>query len=176
MKIGIVSDTHKNKELLDKVAGWLSQRQKISTLYHLGDDYDDVQDLGGYFSEVIQVPGIYDKRYLSGELPAIVSETVLGLNILLVHCLEKDASEEDITKSDVILHGHTHRQELRIYDGKLFLNPGHLKASKDKNMPPTFGILNIYDTGVNASIYGINFKPLHSIELTRSESGLYRAG
>lgn len=176
MKIGIVSDTHKNMELLEKVTTWMVQRQKISTLYHLGDDYNDVEGLGERFSELLQVPGIYDQRYLSGELPATIFDTILGITIMLVHCLEKDASEEDINRSDVILHGHTHRQELRLDDGKLFFTPGHLKGPLDKNMPPTFGILNIHDRGISASIYGLNFKPVHNIDMIRSESGLYRAG
>ena len=176
MKIGIVSDTHRNRELLEKVASWLVQRQKISTLYHLGDDYSDVEGLGDQFSELLQVPGIYDERYLSGELSATILETILGITILLVHCLEKDATDEDISRSDIILHGHTHRQELRLDDGKLFFNPGHLKGPLDKNMPPTFGILNIHDRGITASIYGLDFKPVQSMEMIRSESGLYRAG
>ncbi|MBN1309006.1 MAG: metallophosphoesterase family protein [Chitinispirillaceae bacterium] len=176
MRIGIVSDTHKNRDLLNKVVQWLTQRQKISTLYHLGDDYDDVSGLGDRFSEVLQVPGIYDERYLSGALPARIFETVLGLTILLVHCFEKDASDDDISRSDIILYGHTHRQELRLDDGKLFFNPGHLKGLLEKNMPPTFGVMNIHDRNVSAAIYNLNFKPVHTMEMIRSESGLYRAG
>ncbi len=176
MKIGIISDTHKNGDLLDKVTGWLAQRQKITTLYHLGDDYNDVADLGDRFSELVQVPGIYDERYKNGKLPAKVFETILGITVLLVHSLEKDADEDDISRSDIILHGHTHRQELRLDDGKLFFNPGHLKGPLDKNMPPSFGILSIHDRDVGAIIYNLDFKPLHSMEMIRSESGLYRAG
>ena len=176
MKIGIVSDTHKNRELLDRVVEWMVQRQKISMLYHLGDDYGDVEGLSDQFSELLQVPGIYDERYKSGELPAKAFETVLGITLLLVHSLEKDADNEDIGRSDIILYGHTHRQELRLDDGKLFFNPGHLKGPLDKNMPPTFGVLNIHDRDVNAAIYGLDFKPVHTMELIRSESGLYRAG
>jgi putative phosphoesterase len=176
MKIGIVSDTHKNKELLGKVVQWFVQRQKITTMYHLGDDYDDVAGLGDQFSELLQVPGIYDQRYRSGELAAKTFEIILGITILLVHCLEKDATDEDINRSDIILHGHTHRQELRLDDGKLFFNPGHLKGPLDKNMPPTFGVLNIHDREVEATIYGLDFKPIHGMEMIRSESGLYRAG
>ncbi|MBN1575357.1 MAG: metallophosphoesterase family protein [Chitinispirillaceae bacterium] len=176
MKIGIVSDTHKNRDLLNKVVQWLVKRQKIPTLYHLGDDYSDVAGLGDRFSELLQVPGIYNEKYISGELPAKAFETILGITILLVHCLEKDATDGDISRSDIILHGHTHRQELRLDDGKLFFNPGHLKGPLEKNMPPTFGVLNIHDRDVSATIYGLDFKAVHTMEMIRSESGLYRAG
>jgi putative phosphoesterase len=176
MKIGIVSDTHKNRELLDTVVAWMVQRQKIATLYHLGDDYADVVGLDEQFSEIVQVPGIYDERYKSGELPAKVFESIIGITIMLVHSLEKDVDKSDIGRSDIILHGHTHKFELRIDDGKLFFNPGHLKGLHDKNMAPTFGILTIGDRDLSAAIYGLDFKPVQSISMIRSESGLYRAG
>jgi uncharacterized protein len=174
MRIGIVSDTHRNSELLDKVVHWLVHRQHISTLYHLGDDFDDVTTLADQFSEVVQVPGVYDERYRNGTLPAKIFETILGINILLIHSIDKDLCTEDISRSDIILHGHTHRNELRLDDGKLFFNPGHLKGKLDKNMPPSFGILDIQDREVVASIYDLKFQPVHKMDMIRSESGLYR--
>ena len=176
MKIGVVSDTHRNMSFLEKVVEWMSQRQKISVLYHLGDDYNDVSGLSEKFSELLQVPGLYDEHYKTREAPAKLFEAIFGVTLLLVHSLEKDATDDDISRSDIILHGHTHRQELRLDDGKLFFNPGHLKGPLDKNMPPTFGVLSIEDREVGATIYDLNFKQVHAMELIRSESGLYRAG
>jgi putative phosphoesterase len=149
-------------------------KQKISSLYHLGDDFDDLGDLSELYLDVIQVPGVYDERYKNGSLPAKIFESVLGLNILLVHFLEKDAAEDDIQRSDIILFGHTHKEELRLDDGKLYCNPGHLKGPLEKNMPPTFAVLGIEDRNVTVIIYNMQFKPVHSMELIRSESGLYK--
>jgi predicted phosphodiesterase len=162
-------------ELLDNVVEWMTHRQKIATMYHLGDDYNDVAGLGDRFSELVQIPGIYDERYLNGKLPAKVFETILGITILLVHSLDKDAKHEDIARSDIILFGHTHKHELQLDDGKLYMNPGHLKGPLDKNMPPSFGVLDIHDRGVGATIFDLNFKAIQSMELIRSESGLYRS-
>ncbi|NLP00864.1 MAG: hypothetical protein GX089_00055 [Fibrobacter sp.] len=175
MKIGIVSDTHRNKEYLNNAVDWMIEKQKIAALYHLGDDYDDVSDLGDRFLEIVQVPGIYDQRYKDGSLQAKTYEMVLGLTVMLVHSYEKDVTEEDITKSDIILFGHTHHWKLELEDGRLFMNPGHLKGPLDKNMPPTFGMLNIMDREVVATIYGLNFKPIQTLEIVRAESGLYKA-
>ncbi|HLV32941.1 MAG TPA: metallophosphoesterase family protein [Chitinispirillaceae bacterium] len=176
MKIGIVSDTHRNKAYLNDTVEWLVNRQKIAALYHLGDDYDDVVDLAGYYLELVQVPGIYDERYRKGTLPAKIFESVLGVTILLVHSLEKDVTKEDVLRSDIILYGHTHKEELRLDDGRLYMNPGHLKGPMEKNMPPTFGLLTIVDREITATIYDLKFKTVQSIELIRSESGLYKAG
>ncbi|MBN1601872.1 MAG: metallophosphoesterase family protein [Chitinispirillaceae bacterium] len=174
MKIGIVSDTHRNREYLINAIDWMISRQKISSLYHLGDDFDDLGDLSDTFLEVVQVPGIYDERYKNGSLPAKIFETVLGLNILLVHFLEKDASPDDIQRSDIILYGHTHKEELRLGDGKLFCNPGHMKGPMEKNAPPTFAVLGIEDRTVIVNIYNMQFRSIQSMELIRSESGLYK--
>lgn len=176
MKIGIVSDTHKNRSFLDKVVQWMVQRQKIGTLYHLGDDYDDVIDLCDQFSEVVQVPGIYDERYKNGKLPSKVFENILGLTVFLVHSLDKDATQDDISRSDIILHGHTHKPEMHLDDGKLYINPGHLKGPLEKNTPPSFSVIDIHDREMSVALYDLDFKIMQSMELIRSESGLYRAG
>jgi len=174
MKIGIISDTHRNMDLIEQVVEWMTHRQRIQVLYHLGDDYNDVAELGDRFSELLQVPGLYDERYRTGETPAKLFESVYGISLLLVHSLEKDVNNDDIRRSDIILHGHTHRQELRLDDGKLFFNPGHLKGALDKNMEPTFGILTIEDRDVGAAIYNLKFNEVQHLECIRSESGLYR--
>jgi uncharacterized protein len=174
MKIGVVSDTHGNGSLLEEAVDWMLRKQKISVLYHLGDDYDDVKHLADRYLEIVQVPGIYDERYKDGSLAAKTFEMVLGLTILVVHSQEKDATEEDRLRSDIVLYGHTHRQELKLADGRFYMNPGHLKGALDKNMPPSFGLLTVLDRTVSAAIYGMNFKPVQAMELIRSESGLYK--
>lgn len=175
MKIGVVSDTHRNKELLHSAVDWMVNRQKIASLYHLGDDYDDVTDLSEFFVDMVQIPGVYDERYKNGTLPSKITENIFGISILLVHSIDKDLTDDDLIKSDIILHGHTHKEELRLEDGKLFMNPGHLKGPLDKNMAPTFGILSIVEREITATIYNMKFKVEKSIELLRSESGLYKA-
>jgi hypothetical protein len=175
MKIGIISDTHGNIELVESAAEWLIQRQKIAILYHLGDDYDDVKYLGDRYVEIVQVPGLYDDRYKDGSLPAKRFEMVQGLTVLIVHSQEKDATREDIRRADIIVSGHTHRAEIRLINGRLYINPGHLKGALDKNMPPSFGILTLSDRSVSVAIYGMDFKLIRAMELVRSEGGgLYK--
>lgn len=174
MKIGVVSDTHRNTENLRKVVDWMQKKHRIGMLFHLGDDYDDVMQLTDSYIEVVQVPGIYDPRYISGELPAKCTETVAGLCILLVHTLEKDITKDDRLRSNIILHGHTHKSELRLEDGLLYMNPGHLKGPLDKNFPPTFGLLDIQDGNVSAQVLTIDYKPVYSMEFMRSDNRLYK--
>ena len=175
MKIGIVSDTHRNRDYLGRAADWLIRKERIATLYHLGDDYEDVVDLGDRHIDLLQVPGIYYPRYRDGSLAPKSSQTVQGVRLLLLHCLEKDLSEEDKNSADIILHGHTHKAELKLEDGKLYMNPGHLKGEKDKTMPASFGMLDIQSPEIRATIFGMNFETMESIDMTLTENGLYRA-
>lgn len=175
MKIGVVSDTHRNVQYLVDAVDWLISRHKIAMLYHLGDDYDDVKALADKYIDIVQVPGIYDERYVDGSLPKKVVENVLGIRILLVHSLEKDVTPDDRMTVDIILCGHTHHCEITHEDGLLRMNPGHLKGPKDKNFPPTFGLLDIQDKNIQAKIFGLDFKPVSSMDLFRSENRLYKA-
>jgi putative phosphoesterase len=176
MKIGIVSDTHRNTEYLTKVVDWMIQRQKISSLYHLGDDYQDVACLSDTYIDIVQVPGIYHPQYLDNTLPHKIMETVLGLQILLLHSIEKDLDPAERTTADIILHGHTHKAEMQFEGGHLLFNPGHLKGEKDKNHPASFGMLDIQDRSVIAAIFDMKFATVQRIELTRAEGGLYKVG
>src|SRR4030042_5503539 len=90
MRIGIVSDTHRNKGSLEEVVDWLITQQRIVSLYHLGDDYEDVSGLFDRGIDIVQIPGIYHEGYRNGSLKAKQIEHVLGLRILLVHSLEKE--------------------------------------------------------------------------------------
>ncbi len=174
MKIGIVSDTHRNTGLLTRVVEWLSGRQGISLLCHLGDDYDDVAALEEVFQDVLQVPGVYHQGYRDGTIPATLTESVQGVRLLLVHCIEKDLSDSDRTSADIILHGHTHRPELRLDDGRLYMNPGHLKAEQDKLVPASFGLVDVQDRSVRATVYNLQYDIVDKVDLVREESGLYR--
>ncbi|MBN1984488.1 MAG: metallophosphoesterase family protein [Chitinivibrionales bacterium] len=175
MKIGIVSDTHRNTKGLLEVSEWLIAHRHVAAVYHLGDDFDDTAILADLGIDVVHVPGIYDKNYLDGSVKPKLVENILGLSILLVHFLEKDTTENDRTVSDIILYGHTHRAEMRLADGKLFMNPGHLKSNIDKNLKQSFGLIDIQDKNVVAQIFDLDYKVIESVELIRSEMGLYKA-
>jgi putative phosphoesterase len=175
VKIGIVSDTHRNTDLLADAVEWLGRRHGIATLYHLGDDYEDLGGLAESQLEIVQVPGIYHNGYRDGSIPPRAFETVLGLRILLLHSTEKDLTDEDRHSADVVLYGHTHRPEMHIDQGRLYMNPGHLKAAIDKQTPASFGLLDVQDKAVQASIFNLKHEVMEQMQLVRSENGLYRA-
>jgi hypothetical protein len=174
MKIGVVSDTHRNIENLESVINWLARRHHITALYHLGDDHEDTASFADRYVDIVHVPGTYHAGYRDGSLEKKKIETVLGLRILLVHAMEQDVGSDDRMHADIILNGHTHKAEMHLADGLFFMNPGHLKGPLDKNMPPSFGLLDIHDKEVTAEIYNLDFKPIQSMRMGRTEGGLHK--
>jgi putative phosphoesterase len=175
MNIGVVSDTHRNTEYLRKAVDWMVQRRRITGLYHLGDDGEDTAELEDLNLEIVHVPGLYHKQYIDNSLPHKIRENVLGLQVLILHSIEKDLTDEDKMSSDIILHGHTHKHELVLEDGHFIMNPGHLKGPLDKNMPPTFGLLEIKENEVLATIFDLKFGIVQKLAMVRREHGLYKA-
>lgn len=70
MRIGVVADTHRNREYIEIVVDWLISNQYIASLYHLGDDYEDVAGLANREIDIVQVPGIYHPKYQDNTLEA----------------------------------------------------------------------------------------------------------
>ena len=175
MRIGVVSDTHRNRELLNDVVDWMIGKRHITTLYHLGDDYADTADLGDKGVDIVQIPGLYDIELTSGAVPGTLVENVLGLSILLVHSLDREATDDELRINQIILHGHTHKHEMHLVDGVLFLNPGHCKGPMDKHEAGSFAVLDIQEKSVKAEIFDLGFQVIAEMRMIREENGLYKA-
>jgi hypothetical protein len=174
MKIGVVSDTHRNKKLLQQVVDWFVKTHSIGMLYHLGDDYDDTMHIADSGVEIKQVPGIYHPGYRDGRIAPTVRDTLMGLSILLVHSLEQDVTSEDILGSDIVLYGHSHEAKITVEDGVLYMNPGHLKGKRDKNRDSSFGMLDIQEENIYAYLFDAHFNELTRVPISRSGAGLYK--
>ena len=155
MKIGIISDTHNNNEYLLKVVKYLKDEEKVKRIYHLGDEWEDVELAAREGIPIVTVPGIYAEQYKDPAIPNKIAEKISGVKMILTHEIS-DLTPEEIEANDVILYGHTHSYELRDSLGKLFINPGHLKEKYHKDRIATFAVLKVGTKGVKAKIFDIN--------------------
>lgn len=155
MKIGVISDTHNNDEYTLKVVKYLKEEEHVKKIYHLGDEWDDLDAARSVGLKVITVPGIYAEQYKDPAIPNKVSETVNGIKIILTHDID-DLKEEEIERHDIILHGHTHSYDLRCQLGRLYLNPGHLKEEYHKGRIATFIVLKVGEEGIKVKLFDIN--------------------
>ena len=84
MIVGVVSDTHGNREGMLLLAERLKS-MGVQTLLHLGDDYQDLATFAHAGLEVFGVPGLYCPQYRD---PKILNRQVAelgGLKFLLTH-------------------------------------------------------------------------------------------
>ena len=145
MRIAVISDTHGK---VNKCIYALEKLGKIDAIIHLGDVYDDSEDLADYFTST-KVYGINGNCGLSfrGD-----SERLLelgGKKFFIAHGhmynvkkeLTSYAKRVKQACADIGLFGHTHLCFNDIVDGVLLFNPG--SASIPMRGECTIGIIEI---------------------------------
>lgn len=149
MKIGIVSDSHGDLYMFDRVMSCLSDSDAI---IHLGDHYEDIIKINEkYNKNIIYIAGNNDldrDGSLSEKIITIENIKILlthghkygvyyGLNKLFYRAKELDCS--------LVLYGHTHRQCYEEVENITFFNPGSTSYPRDIGIG--YGILDIDSKG-----------------------------
>ncbi len=152
-RIGIVSDSHGERENLRRAAELLRRDWNVELFAHLGDECEDAEVLKETGLEVLQVPGVFCSHYRDPAVPNRVLKELAGWRLLFTHTssphendLPGDLNPQELAATgavDVVAFGHTHIPELRLTGDVLWLNPGHLKESDKKGYPPSFAILEL---------------------------------
>ncbi|HUU49720.1 MAG TPA: metallophosphoesterase [Nitrospinota bacterium] len=135
MKIGIISDTHDNLNSLNRAIE-IFKKNKIDTILHGGDFISPfvLRALEGSFKKLIGVFGNNDgdklrlndlatKMGWELHLPPYPFE-LSGKKILMLH---EPLILEAATKSglyDIIIYGHTHKNDIRKENSTLIINSG----------------------------------------------------
>lgn len=162
MKIGVVSDSHKNMAYLDRaVAECLDEG--CTAFIHLGDDYSDVEKVPGM--ELIKVPGVYDPEYHSVSIPHRIVKEFGKARFVMTHAPDSHSSDfpSDLPPEKLaiqhhahfILHGHTHTPSIEEREGIFWINPGHLKKEDKKGYPASFSIIEIDDDEADVAIFDL---------------------
>ncbi|OQX72026.1 MAG: hypothetical protein B6D62_00260 [Candidatus Cloacimonas sp. 4484_275] len=140
-KIIVLSDTHGNQLLLRKA---LQNEENVSIVFHLGDFYEDLDENFDLLENktVVKVPGIFHPGYRDKTIPAVQIFTAEDWKFLLVH--DPNDIPEKVENIDLILFGHTHNRTFFRKKNSYFLNPGHLKKTKDKGQQASYAVLEIY--------------------------------
>lgn len=153
MKFAVVSDSHGHLDQVVRLAERLITAD-IRHVIHLGDDYDDAVPLIQAGLEVRRVPGVFSPYYQD---PSVANRQFVewgGLKLLLTHSeaphdLDRPEDEDPAElarreRPDLVLFGHTHIPTIEERDGRLWINPGHLKPEDKKGAPPSCAAV---DTG-----------------------------
>lgn len=157
MRIAVMSDTHGNIKLFQEVIDFAVEELKVKAFWHLGDNYADCDkvDLRGRY--IVRVPGIYHPGYRNGSIDHTISIPLEPYNFLLTHS-QDDARGMALADSNVILHGHTHSPKAAVdHRGRLYLNPGHLKAKRDRGYDASFMVITLHSGLLVVEHYSTDF-------------------
>jgi len=162
LKMGVVSDSHGNTELLRRVGVHMVKELGVSVIAHLGDEHTDAEVLSDLDVELISVPGVFHKDYRYEEVKNRIIRAFHGWKFMLSHTdtphrndMPDDPDPQEAVKFrqiDVLLFGHTHLPAIEVRNGVLCVNPGNLKED-DKKHTPTYAVLKIDEDEIEATLY-----------------------
>ena len=129
-RIGIVSDSHGMRGLLEQALIKLEAESPLDALIHCGDGGRDVQFLAGNILQTVIVRGNCDGWSDQFEDEMLVN--IGGVNIFVTHGhrygvksgLDALANAAVSKCAQVACFGHTHKPFCEYRDGVLLINPG----------------------------------------------------
>lgn len=135
MRIGLLADSHDRVDAIAEFAGRFAAAG-VGMVHHCGD-YCAPFSLAPIQAHHLALVGVFGRNdgdpealravAMSGmgseHFEAPHSFELLGRRILLVHDLS-DALERSIEAHDIVVHGCTHREEMKTRGGTLLVNPG----------------------------------------------------
>ena len=149
MRVGVVSDTHRNKssieQLGDKIGG-------LDMLIHLGDNVEDISIIKKYYKgKIINVKGNCD---FFNSVPNDIVEEICGKKVFITHG-HKYSVKDNLSKlrykaleigATIVLYGHTHIGKLDFEEGIWYINPG--SASEPRDGAASFAVIEIIDQSI----------------------------
>jgi putative phosphoesterase len=135
MRIGLVSDTHDRLPAIDGLVREMLARG-VSMVLHAGD-FCSPFSLRPFLEHNVTMAGVFGrndgdheglKAYAASGLGIELFESphsmdVAGQHILVVHDLG-DVSAHSIEQHGIVVHGFTHREEMKTRGDTLIVNPG----------------------------------------------------
>ena len=132
MKIGIVSDTHKSQNHINKAIPYLKE---CDLIIHAGDNFSDSKYIyENANTDIIAVKGNCDYEDVEDEIVFEIEDKTVFLchghkyNVNFgINDLESKAKDVD---ADIAIFGHTHVPLIKEKDNILYLNPGSLTSPR----------------------------------------------
>lgn len=154
MILGVLSDTHGNRALMHDAAQRLLREHRADRLYHLGDDYADAEELAFAGHDVRYIPGLWCPEYRDWRVPNTLIDEYNGVRISCAHA-EQDLKRKE-REAHIVMCGHTHVARIIREDGAIHLNPGHLKAPRDRGQLPSYAVIRIDERALHLAIHEID--------------------
>ncbi len=151
MRILVISDSHKNSFVIDKI---LSRHTDVRHVFFLGDNVSDIEDFEFMYPSInfYKVAGNCDFGSLVQNTGL---EKIDSVNILYTHghifdvkySLSRLKEKAKNTTSKIVLYGHTHVASILYEDGIYFVNPGSCSRPRD-GKKPSYAVIDIEKNGI----------------------------
>lgn len=152
MKIGILSDTHRNYKFLDKI---LDKLKECDLVIHAGDNFIDSK----YIHKMTGVPimavrGNCDFENVEEELEFEVEDKKIfvchGDKYGVKYGIEQLHKKIKQINANIVVFGHTHMPLVKYKDNVLYINPGSLSLPRGVDYR-SWVILTIDEDGVSVN-------------------------
>jgi len=140
-KILLISDSHGNSELRH---GLLNEYPLMDFYLDAGDSQEDQYSIYPFDS----VKGNCDYYDFDQQRFLIIDE----IKILMTHKPILDKSKQE--DADILIHGHTHKYEVKEIKNKLIVCPGSISSPRDGSNG-TYAIINISNKRINVDIIDV---------------------
>ena len=154
MKILVVSDSHDNTKMLDKIIG---SQTKAEVVLFLGDGISDLDYVKLKYPQKMFISVRGNNDWLC-DCPINEVREIEGKRIFLTHGhrynvrygIDTIAQIGNINSADIVLYGHTHEQKYVFYQGMHIMCPGAVM-----NYPGEYGVIDIQNGQVlvNTAVY-----------------------
>lgn len=144
LQLAVFSDSHGGPLLRQAVA---SARARGATCFvHLGDNYEDLSEIDcGGGAILYRVPGLQCPERHNPFVDRIARFDFAGYRFIAVHDLSDCPAASGQT--EIVLYGHTHIAAVAREGSRWYVNPGHLKAARDRGQPAGFAVFVVLPAG-----------------------------
>lgn len=157
MRVVVISDSHGNGSVVDKI---ISREKDAEAIIFLGDVAGDIEDFTYEYTDkkFFIVSGNCD---MFSSFPYTAVAKLAGVNIFITHGhtlgvkhglggLIIAARQSDC---QIALYGHTHVANIKYEDGLYIVNPGSCARSRDGGN--SYAVIDIRENGILANIIRI---------------------
>ena len=157
MRIVVISDSHRNSGVIDKI---LTSQKDCEHIFFLGDNEGDIDDFTYMYpnKNFYVVCGNCDFASMSplSNIANIENTRIFythGHTLNVKYTLENLKNTAKNLNCKIALYGHTHIPNILYEDGLYIVNPG--SCSKPRNSNASYAVIDITDNGIMPIIINI---------------------
>ena len=161
MRIGVISDSHGDKNAVEKA---VKQMAGVDAIFHLGDYAKDGELIKKLHPGQLYVVSGNCDFFTDADTPSELLLEMEGKRVFVTHG-HKYGVKDGLNKlyykgqelgADIVLFGHTHSSQVVRVEEMVLFNPGSVSRPRNTKRP-TYGIIEISNGNIKPVI--IEFRP-----------------